>query len=183
MCPPMTISKAPTNIKPQAQEGTGNRPPPSEDAPVHKRTPWPDAGKTSGNFEERKDRLLPPNYLKNDNKGTAGVTSPEPPIKEEPKIEEQSFTSLKTDKCGWGPNCPFCKKSRKGRRLGWQLPKTTATANTSPTRDSDAPSKVPPDPKLPETPELSEIQTGNIRWSISKSVKNLQAVGSRDGKT
>ena len=78
---------------------------------------------------------------------------------------------------------PLLQKSRKGRRLGWQLPKTSATANTAPTRDSDTPSKVPPDPKLPETPELSEIQTGNIRWSISESVKNPQAVGSRDGKT
>ena len=57
MCPPMTISKTPTNIKPQAQEGTpDNRPPPLEDAPVHESTPWPNAGKISGNlFEERKD--------------------------------------------------------------------------------------------------------------------------------
>ena len=67
--------------------------------------------------------------------------------------------------------------------MGWQLPKTTATANTTPTRNSDAPRKVASDSKLPENPELSEIQTGNIRWSISESVKNLQAVGSRDGKT
>ena len=82
-----------------------------------------------------------------------------------------------------GTKLPLLQKSIKGRGLGWQSPKTTATANTTPTRDSDAQSKVPPDPKLPETPELSEIQTGNIRWSISKPVKNLQAVGSRDGKT
>ena len=67
--------------------------------------------------------------------------------------------------------------------MGWQSPKTPATANTTHTRDSDAPSKTPPDSKLPETPELSEIQTGNVRWLISKSVKNLKAVGSRDGKT
>ena len=43
----------------------------------------------------------------------ADVTSPKPPIKEEPKIEEQSFTSPRTDKCGWGPNCPFCKNQEK----------------------------------------------------------------------
>ena len=63
--PPMTISKAPTNIKPQAQEGTSdNRPPSLEDAPVHERTPRPNAGQISENFfEERKDWLLPPNYL------------------------------------------------------------------------------------------------------------------------
>ena len=142
----MTISKAPTNIKPQAQETSDNRPPPLEDAPVCESTPWPDGGKISGNlFEERKDWLLPPNYLNNNNKNTTSVTSPKPPIKEEPKREEQSFTSPRTDKCGWGPNCPFCKKSRKGRRLGWQLPRTTATENTTPTRGSDAPSKAPPD--------------------------------------
>ena len=54
-CPPVTISKAPTNIKPQ--EGIpDNRPPPLEDAPVCKNTPWPGAGKISGNLlKERKD--------------------------------------------------------------------------------------------------------------------------------
>ena len=39
-CPPATISKAPTNIKPQVQEGTSeNRPPPLEDAQACKSTP------------------------------------------------------------------------------------------------------------------------------------------------
>ena len=55
---PATITKAPTNIKPQAQEGTSENTPP-------------------------------------------------------PKAEEQSFTNPKTEKCGWGPNCPFCKKQEK----------------------------------------------------------------------
>ena len=41
------------------------------------------------------------------------ITSPKPPIKEEPKTEEQSFTTPKTEKCGWGPNCPFCKNQEK----------------------------------------------------------------------
>ena len=40
VCPPRTISKAPTNIKHQAQEGTSDsRPPPLEDAPVCKSMP------------------------------------------------------------------------------------------------------------------------------------------------
>ena len=100
-CPPTTISKASTNIKPQVQEGTDNRPLPLEDAPVCESTPWPNAGKISGNlFEERKGWLLPPNYLNNDNKDMTSITSPKPPIKEEPKIKEQSFTSPRTDKCG-----------------------------------------------------------------------------------
>ena len=75
---------------------------------------WPNAGKILGNlFEERKDWLLPPNYLNNDNKDTTHVTSPKPPIKEESKTEEQSFTSPKTDKYVLGPNCPFCKNQEK----------------------------------------------------------------------
>ena len=37
------------------------RPPPLEDAPVYAGTPWPQAGKMSGNlFQARKDWLLPP---------------------------------------------------------------------------------------------------------------------------
>ena len=114
----MTISKAPTNIKPQAQEGTDNIPPPLEHVPVHESTPWPDAGKISGNlFEERKHWLLPPNYLNNDNKDMTGITNPKPSIKEEPKIEEQSFTSQRTDECEWGPNCPFCRI--QGKEEDW----------------------------------------------------------------
>ena len=115
-CPPATISKASTNVKPQVQEEVSeNRPPPLEDAPVCESTPWPSAGKISGNlFEERKDWLLPPNYLDNNNfKDTTRVNSPKPPIKEEPKTEEQSFNNLKTEKCGWRPNCPFCKNQEK----------------------------------------------------------------------
>ena len=57
--PPATISKAPTDFKIQApsQEGTPeSRPLPLEDAPIHAGTPWPNAGKMSGNlFETRKD--------------------------------------------------------------------------------------------------------------------------------
>ena len=119
MHPPTTTSQAPTNIKPQAQEGTPeNRLPPLEDTPVCKSTPWPSAGKISGNiFEERKDWLLPPNYLDNNNKDLTGVTSPKPSIKEEPKIEEQSFTNPKTEKFGWGPNWPFCKNQEKEEDL------------------------------------------------------------------
>ena len=41
------------------------------------------------------------------------VTIPKPPIKEEPKTEEQSFTNPKTEKCGWGLNCPFCRNQEK----------------------------------------------------------------------
>ena len=36
------------------------------------------------------------------------VTSPRPPIKEEPKTNDQS-----TEKCSWGPGCPFCKSQEE----------------------------------------------------------------------
>ena len=116
MCSPTTISKAPTNIKPHVQEGTSeNRPPPLEDAPVHESTPWPSAGKISGNlFEERSNWPLPPNYLDNNNaKDATSITSPKPSIKEELKAEERSSTNPKTEKCGLGSNCLFCKNQEK----------------------------------------------------------------------
>ena len=100
---PTTISKAPTNIKPQMQDGTSeNRPPPLEDAPVCKSTPWPSARKTSGNlFEEGNNWPHPPNYLDNNNaKDATSIIIPKPSIKEEPNAEEQSFTNPKTEKCG-----------------------------------------------------------------------------------
>ena len=114
-CPPATTSKASTNDRPKVQgETSDSRPPPLENVPVCENTPWPDAGKISGNlFEERKDWLLPPNYLNNDNKNTTCVTSPKLPVKEEPKTDKQSFTGPKSNKCGWGLNCPFCKNQEK----------------------------------------------------------------------
>ena len=57
----------------------------------------------SGNLFEDKTWLLPPNYLNNDHKK---ATSPKSTIKEEPKTGEQ-------EKCGWGPDCPFCKDQAK----------------------------------------------------------------------
>ena len=72
----------------------------------------------SGNLFEDRNWLLPPNYFDNDNrnenkaenehKNATGVISPRPPIKEGPKINEQSV-----EKCGWGPDCPFCKCQEK----------------------------------------------------------------------
>ena len=107
---PTTIFKAPINVKLQA-DTSENRPPPLEDAPVCESTPWPGAGKMSGNlFAERKDWLLPPNYFNNDSKGTTGVTSPKPPIKEEPKIGEQSIISPRTEKMWMGTKLSLLKK-------------------------------------------------------------------------
>ena len=92
MQPPATVSKAPENI-----------PPPLQKAPVHESTPWPGAGRMSGNLFKDRNWLLPPNYLNNYHKK---APSPKSTIKEEPKTGEQ-------EKCGWGPDCPFCKDQEK----------------------------------------------------------------------
>ena len=107
-CPPVTVSKTST-------EGTPDkRPLPLEDSLIDESTSWPKAGKMSGNlFKERKDWLLPPSYLDNNAKGMTSVTSPKPPIKEEPKPEEHTSTSPKAETCGWGPNCPFYKNQEE----------------------------------------------------------------------
>ena len=83
--------------------------------PVCGSTPWPGAGRASGNLFEDRNWLLPPNYLDNENKNdndknATHINSPRPPIKEEekPKEDEQS-----AEKCGWGPDCPFCKNQEK----------------------------------------------------------------------
>ena len=93
-----------------------SQPPPS--VPVCKSTPWPGAGKMSGNLFKDRNWLLPPNYLDNGNENktenepkiATGITSPRPPIKEEeePKINDQA-----TEKCSWGPDCLFCKNPEK----------------------------------------------------------------------
>ena len=111
-CPPATISKASIDVKPQA-DASENRPLHLENAPVHESTPWPGAGKMSGNLFEDRNWLFPPDYLNNDSKDTPSITSPKLPIKEESKIGEQSINSPKAEKCGWGPNCPFCKNQDK----------------------------------------------------------------------
>ena len=93
--PPATVSKVP--------EAPENRPPPLEKVKVHESTPWPGAGRMSGNLFEDRNWLLPPNYLNNDCKNAA---SPKSHIKEEPKTDGR-------EKFGWGPNCPFCKNQKK----------------------------------------------------------------------
>ena len=73
------------------------------EGPFNESTPWPGAGRMSGNFFEDRNLLLPPNYLNNDHKKG---TSPKSTTKEEPKTGEQ-------EKCGWEPDCPFCKDQEK----------------------------------------------------------------------
>ena len=80
-----------------------------------RRHPWPGTGKMLGNLFEDRNWLLPKNYLATENKSEnmTSISSPKPSLKEEPKIGEQSIISPKTEKCRWGPDCPFCKNQDK----------------------------------------------------------------------
>ena len=141
MHPPATISKAPVNVKPQT-DVPKNRPPPLENAAVHENTPWPSAGRMSGNFNEDRNWLLPPNYLNNNNKNATGITSPKPSIKEEPKIGEQSIISPKRQM--WmGTKLSLLQESGQGR-LGWQTSKTPTAENITSAKNAKASGKIPP---------------------------------------
>ena len=77
------------------------QPPPLENISVHGSTPWPKAGKMSGNlFKLRKDWSIPPTN------NTTTATIPKPPIKIEPQAQEQptisSTVAPKAEKCGCG---------------------------------------------------------------------------------
>ena len=82
-------------------------------APVREDTPWSGTGKMSGNLFEERNWLLPKDYLVAENKKEdTTIDIAKPPLKDELKMEEQA-TSQKEEKCGWGPNCPFCKSQKK----------------------------------------------------------------------
>ena len=100
MCPPLL--QAP----PKPNSNTSS-------APVREDTPWPGTGKMLGNLFEGRNWLLPKDYLVAENKKEdTAIDTAKPSLKKEPKMEEQA-TSQKEEKCGWGPNCPFCKSPKK----------------------------------------------------------------------
>ena len=90
---------------PQVPPKPSNKVPPT----VRADTPWPGAGKMSGNLFEDRKWLLPKGYLAIQNRKD---DIDMPSLKEEPKIEKQT-DKPKEDKCGWGPDCPFCKVQHK----------------------------------------------------------------------
>ena len=83
--------------------------------PAREDTPWLGAGKMSGNLFEDRNWLLPKNYLATENKSenVTSISGPKPSLKEEPKTGEQTIISPETEKCGWGPDCPFYKNQDK----------------------------------------------------------------------
>ena len=73
---------------------------------VRQDTPWPGAGKMSGNLFQDKNWLLLKDYLATEKKEEMA----KPYLKEEDKMEEQD---PKEEKCGWGPGCPLCQAQKK----------------------------------------------------------------------
>ena len=111
---PQANAKAPVNPESQQPPTSQNNPPPLEDAPVHASTPWPEAGRMSGNlFELRKDWPIHPA----NNTATATTMNPKlPVVKVKPQDPEQSNSSStvpKPEQCGWGTNCPICKNAEE----------------------------------------------------------------------
>ena len=84
---------------------------PSNEVPstVRADTPWPGTGKMSGHLFDDRKWLLPKGYLAIQNRKD---DIDMPSQKEELKVEKQA-DNPKEDKCGWGPNCPFCKVQDK----------------------------------------------------------------------
>ena len=151
--------------------------------PQSESTPWPSAGKMSGNlFEEGKDWLHPPNYLNNDNNDTTSVASQKPHIKEEPKTGEQSFISPRTEKCGWGPNCAFCKNQDQEEDWDGNCQKQLQQ-ETLPLQEIQMPQARCPQTLNYQSPQNSQKpnQETQIDWYLSQT-KIWQAIGSGNGK-
>ena len=127
-------------------------------SPIHESTPWPGAGRMSGNLFEDRNWLLPPSYLNNNSKN---ATSPKSPIKEEPKTGEQSIIGLNAEKCGWGPNCPFHKNQEKEDSDG--------------KHQNQLQQKIPPLPEV-QRPQAQHPQTLNHQkpQSLQKSNQETQ---------
>ena len=74
-----------------------------------------------------------------------------------------------------GTNLSLLQKPGKGRRrLGWQMPETTATETTASARDSDTPNKVPPTLNS-QRPQSSQKPSQDQYMSQSKSHKQWEA--------
>ena len=88
MCPPLT------EVPPKPKNNASS-------VPIREDTPWPSLGKMLGNLFKDRNWLLPKNYLvtKNKNEDTS-VTSTRPPLKEEPKVEEQATSQMQKNVVG-----------------------------------------------------------------------------------
>ena len=92
---------------------------------VRANTPWSGAGKTSDNLFNDRQWLLPKGYLTTQNKEeNIDISS----LKEKLEISDNP----KDDKCGWGPDCPFCKAQEKKEENPQQRPYQTHKPRNQP---------------------------------------------------
>ena len=87
---------------------------------VREDTPWPGTGRMLGNLFEERNCVLPKDYLAIEDKKEDTTIAKPPPI-EESKMGEQT-SSQKEEKCGWGPDCSFCKAQKKDEEDQQQNP-------------------------------------------------------------
>ena len=83
---------------------------------VREDTPWPSTGKMSVNLFKGRNWLLPKGYLAMEGEKEEVAKTY---LKEEGKVGEQN-PNQKEEKCGWGPDCPFCKAQKKETDLPHQ---------------------------------------------------------------
>ena len=95
----LTLTTAPP--KPTSNAAAASAP-----ATVRQDTPWPGAGKMSGNLFHDRKWLLLKGYLATEGEKEE-MAKPYP--KEEDKMGEQDYK----EKCGWGPDCPLCNAQKK----------------------------------------------------------------------
>ena len=141
-----------TAAQPPAPEDPENKPPPLEKTSVCESTPWPGAGRMPGNLFEDRNWLFPPNYL---NKYLKKATILKSTIKKEPKTGEQ-------EKCGWGPDCLFCKDQENedwdGKHQS-QLQKGSTI-----TRSTETTSQMTAKHELSKAPKHTDIYPGGTTW-------------------
>ena len=113
MCPPLL--QAP----PKPSNSASSAP-----VTVREDTRWPGTGKMSGPLFEERNWVLPKDYLATEVK-KEDTTIAKPPLKE----ESMTGSSQKEEKCGWGPNCPFCKAQKKDGEDQQQKPFPKPQAN------------------------------------------------------
>ena len=78
---------------------------------VREDTPRPGTGKMLGTLSVERNWIIPKDYLAIEDKKEDATIAKPPPV-EESKMGEQ-ISSQKEEKCGWGPDCPFCKVQDK----------------------------------------------------------------------
>ena len=85
---------------------------------VREDNPWLGTGKMLGNLFVERNWLIPKDYLAIDDKKEDTAVAKPPPV-EQSKMGEQT-SSQKEEKCGWGPDCLFCKAQKKEADLPHQ---------------------------------------------------------------